>query len=298
MYDNEGEELSLECPYCPSGKENKLFVNVDKGVFHCYRCDFKGKIEWLAKKHANLFSRIEDSVSMSTFAKLKAYTKQNAKREIDSSVLRELRSVAPIEEDDPHYTYLQERGWDEDVIRLYAPLKTNTEKFKDRVIIPVEDTSEKVVYFTARDITKCAKQKYINPIKEKDFIFTAKSLVDSAYLEDAFICEGIFDAFKIPGACALLGKTLNKAQHSPLYNFLKKRKNIYICFDPGTNRECDKLAVELDSWFVDKNIFIMDWVKEKDSGLDLGEVSKEYTYRQLMRFIKTNSHEAKLLKLF
>ena len=84
MFDNEGEELSLECPYCPSGKENKLFVNVDKGVFNCFRCNFSGKIEWLAKKHPNLFSRIEDSVSLSTFAKLKAYKNAFKTREIDS----------------------------------------------------------------------------------------------------------------------------------------------------------------------------------------------------------------------
>ena len=297
MFDSEGEEISLECPYCPSGKENKLNVNVDKGVYNCFRCNFHGRIEWLAKKHPNLFSRIEDSISISAFARLKAYTKASAKREIEASVMKELRSVSPIEATDPHYQYLLDRGWTEDLISLYVPLKTDTTKFKDRVIIPVLDETEKVVYFTARDITGSADRKYINPIKDKDFIFTARTPVDTAYLDDAFICEGIFDAFKIPGACALLGKTLNKAQHTALYKFLKKRKTIYICFDPGTEKEAERLAVELDSWFMNKTIKVMNWVSEKPTALDLGEVSKAYNYSRVLKFIRENSHDAKLLKI-
>ena len=298
MFSDGGEEISLECPYCPSDKENKLSINIDLGVYNCFRCGFKGRIDWLAKKHPNLFAQLEASVSISAFARLKSYVKAHSKREIDSSVMRELKSVEPIGTEDEHYGYLRSRGWSEEQISLYAPLKTDTPKFKDRVIIPVVDSEDRVVYFTARDIVGISKQKYINPVKDKDFIFTAKTQVDSVYLEDAFICEGIFDAFKIPGACALLGKTLNKAQHSTLYQFLRKRKNIYICFDPGTNDCAEKLAIELDSWFTNKNIYILDWVREPESKLDLGELSKKYTYNQLLRFIKGHSHEPKLLKMF
>jgi hypothetical protein len=293
----ENDEIGLPCPYCPANKENKLSINIDLGVYNCFRCGFHGRIEWLAKKHPNLFSRIEDSISTSAFARLKAYAKSSDKREIDSSVMRELKSVTAIEESDPHYRYLLDRGWTEALISLYVPLKTNTLKFSDRVIIPVTDVDNKVVYFTARDITGIAPRKYINPVADKNFVFTTKTPVDSVYVDDAFICEGIFDAFKIPGACALLGKTLNKAQHSPLYNFLKKRKNIYICFDPGTEKESERLAIELDSWFMNKTIKVMNWVSDRESSLDLGEVSKVYTYSKIMRFIKENSHDAQLLKL-
>lgn len=299
MYENYGEEIPLQCPFCPKDKENKLFVNIEKGVFNCFRCgDFHGRIEWLAKKHPDLFSRIEDSVSLATFAKLKAFKNAYAVREIDTFVYKELRSVSNIEPTDPHYQYLLDRGWTDELIRGYAPLKTQTEKFKNRVIIPVEDTNGKVVYFTARDITGEAKQKYINPVRDKDFIFMAKTPVDSAYTEDAFIGEGIFDMFKIPGACALLGKTLNRAQHKPLYEFLKRRKNIYICLDPGTEHEASRLALELDSWFIDKTLYVMDWVKDKEGSVDLGDISKHHTYRQMLRFIKANSHEPRLLKMF
>lgn len=292
------EELSIPCPYCPAHKESKLFVNIEKGVFNCFRCGYSGKIDKLSRQHPNLFSKIEDNISVSAFNRLKMYATVRPDAELDSSVLSELKTVRKIDESDPHYEYLLGRGWTEEIISLYAPLKTQTEKYKDRVIIPVVDDNNKVVYFTARDITGLSKMKYTNPAKDKDFIFKSKTPVDTVYTEDAFICEGIFDGFKLPGGCSLLGKTLNKTQHSPLYKFLKSRKNVYICFDPGTEKYAERLAVEIDSWFVDKNIFIMDWVSDsEENSTDLGDISKTLTYNQLMRFVKANSHEAKLLKL-
>ena len=297
MIDFDNDEVSLECPFCSSGKENKLNVNIDKMVYHCYRCGFHGKVSWLAKKYPNLFSRIEDSISISAFTRLKTYANATTVREMTSPVMSELKSVTPITCSDPHYTYLINRGWTDELISLYTPLKTSTQRFKDRVIIPVTDTSNRVVYFTARDITGSSKQKYINPVRDKDFIFTSSTPVDTAYTTEAFICEGIFDAFKIPGACSLLGKTLNRSQHSALYAFLKPRKTIYICFDPGTETEANALAVELDSWFIDTDIKILNWVSDKPSAIDLGEISKKYSYSQVMRFIKENSHDARLLKI-
>ena len=112
--------------------------------------------------------------------------------------------------------------------------------------------------------------------------------MNTVYSDDAFICEGIFDAFKTPNACALMGKTLNKKQHKVLYDFLKPKKNIYICLDPGTLKECKRLAEELDIWFPTKQIYIMNWVST-DEDIDLGDLSKSLSSKELVKYIKTNS---------
>lgn len=42
-----GDELILRCPYCGDSKNpdrGHLRVNLKKGVFHCYRCQYSGKI--------------------------------------------------------------------------------------------------------------------------------------------------------------------------------------------------------------------------------------------------------------
>lgn len=288
MFELTGEEIILNCPRCPQFKDPKLYVNPEKGVFNCFRCGYSGPIWVLSKQFPKIYAEIEDSVSLSVYTRLRNNSAKYERPVVDASVLSDLKSIQQITEEDPQYTYLLGRGWSDDIIALYRPLKSSSPKFKDRVIIPVY-FDNKIVYFTARDITGKAEQRYINPIKEKDFIFTSKTPVDSIYNKDAFICEGVFDSFKIPGCCSLLGKTLNKTQHKPLYNFLKSRDNIYICLDPGTKKDSIKLASEIDSWFMDKNIFIMNWVNDPSITIDLGDISKKYNYRQILKFIKSES---------
>ena len=288
------EEIILECPKCDLGKEPKLSVNPDLGVFHCFRCGFKGTIQRLANLYPNLYSRIEDSISLSVFNRLRLYTEANRRLVLDASVLDEIGDATEVEYGDPHYDYLISRGWTDELITSYAPLKSANRKYINRVIVPVS-CNGLVVYFTARDITGNASRKYMNPVKDKDFIFTSKSSTDLLTGSDAFICEGIFDAFKLKDGCAILGKTLSKAQHTPLYKFLKSKKSIYICLDPGTKGESDELAIEIDSWFVDKDVHVIDWASS-NSDVDLGDLSKVMTTSELASFIKQNSSPAKLLK--
>jgi len=288
-------EIELVCPYCPSDATNKLYANIELGVFHCYRCEFSGKIDSLKYNHPVLYSELEDLSALPLYAKVNAYNKEP---EFDSTVKDDLKGSTSITELDREYYYLLERGWTDASIHLYRPLKSSNTIYKDRAIIPVVDRKNTVIYYTARDISNKAKQKYINPASDKNFIFYSKTPLDSVYSDIAFIGEGVFDMFKIPGGCALLGKTLNKKQHNVLYEFLKPRKSIYICLDPGTRKDADALAIEIDSWFSDKEIHIMKWVDSKTSKLDLGDLSKTYTERQLIRFIQDNSSPARLMRLF
>lgn len=279
-------EVILDCPYCPAHKQSKLAFNIDKGVFNCFRCEFKGTLTFLRYHHPDLYERVKDLVSLSVFTKLKNYNPYSITSE---SIKLELNGVSFLEPDDKYYNYLLSRGWDDISIRNYAAMKSDEPGLNNRVILPVIDDNNTLVYYTARDITGKNKRKYMNPEADKTFIFKSITSLDSVYSDTAFICEGVFDAFKLPNACALLGKTLNKKQHNTLYKFLKSKKFIYICLDPGTKQQCDTLASELSLWFPNKDIHIMNWVSTTED-IDIGDLSKSLTTRELVSYVKENSY--------
>ena len=280
------EEQTFQCPICRH-HNHKLYVNVTLGLFHCFHCDFAGSIERL-KKYPNIWSSIEDQTSLSVFDRLKTIEIKQ-KKLLNSDLLRPLQPLREITTEDKQYEYLLSRGMDDDIIDCYDVLVSDNKHYVDRAFITIQDDKGDTVFYTGRSINKGTNPKYMNSVAPKDFVFRAKTPVDDFYLEDAYICEGIFDAFKLPGGIALLGKTLAKDQHTALFTALRPRRNIYICLDPGTARETKALARELDSWFPNKDIFLLDWKNETEK--DLGDLSQSMSRTDLITFIRRNSSQ-------
>jgi len=277
------DEQTFQCPKCRH-HNHKLYVNTDKGLFNCFHCGFAGDINKL-RKYTEVWSKIEDKASLSVFAKLLFPAAKEHK--FNSELLKPLKPFREIDPEDNEYKYLLSRGWDEDIIDCYDILVSDNEHYLDRVIITIQDNKGNTVFYTGRAIDKHITPKYLNSVAPKDFVFQSITPVDSFYTEDAYIGEGIFDVFKLPGGIALLGKTLSKDQHSALFSGIKQKKNIYLCLDPGTEKESKTLARELDSWFPNKNIYILNWKDEKVK--DLGDLSKEMSRTNLMKHIQKNS---------
>ena len=277
------EEQIFQCPVCKH-HSHKLYVNTDKGVFNCFHCSFAGDIQRL-RKYKAVWEKIEDQASLSVFSKLLSPIRKEHK--FNSELLKPLKPFREIDEEDAEYKYLLSRGWDADTIDCYDILVSDNEHYEDRAIITIQNDSGDTIFYTGRAINSGVNPKYLNSISPKDFVFKAVTPIDSFYTENAYIGEGIFDVFKLPGGIALLGKTLAKDQHISLFAVLRSRKNIYICLDPGTERESKALARELDSWFPNKNIFILNWKDEKNK--DLGDLAKEKSRVELMNFVHENS---------
>ncbi|MCI4437159.1 MAG: hypothetical protein JHC33_10175 [Ignisphaera sp.] len=277
------DEQLFQCPKCRH-HNHKLYVNTDKGVFNCFHCGFAGPISRLSA-FPEIYSQVEDRESLQTFKKL-AQTKAKQYKQ-NSELLKQIKPFRQIEPEDPHYTYLLSRGWDEDIIDCYDVLVSENEHYEDRVFLTIDDFENNTVFYTGRTILPDVTPKYLNSISKKDFVFQAKTPVDEFYTENAYIGEGIFDMFKLPGGIALLGKTLTKDQHMSLFMNLRPRKRIFICLDPGTERETKKLAKELDSWFPNKDVYYLDWGKEVE--LDLGDLSSQMARTDLMTYIHDHS---------
>ncbi len=278
------KEQKLQCPRCHH-HNNKFYVNVDKGVFHCYHCDFSGKLDYLRSAYPSLYSNLEDVESIAVFDRLK-----NRLPKLDTSgLLHQLKPFREIEPSDEEYSYLLQRGWDDNIISCYTILVSENPFYANRVYITIQNDNDEVIFYAGRSIKDQNIPKYLNSNVQKDFIFKSITPIDHFYNESAYICEGIFDAFKLPGGIALLGKTLVKTQQEALFSFLREKKSIYICLDPKTEKESTQLAKELDSWFPNKKIFILSWGNEQTT--DLGDLSKSLSHLELTNFIKSNSSE-------
>ena len=277
------DEQIFQCPKCRH-HNHKLYVNAEKGVMNCFHCGYAGPVSRL-REFPEIYSQVEDRESLQTFKKLAQKKAKQYKQ--NSELLKQLKPFRQIEPEDPQYAYLLSRGWDEDTINCYDLLVSENEHYEDRVFITIDDDSGNTVFYTGRTILSNVNPKYLNSITKKDFVFKAKTPVDDFYTDNAYIGEGIFDMYKIPGGIALLGKTLTKDQHMSLFNAVRHRKNIYICLDPGTERETKKLAKELDSWFPNKEIYTIEWGTEKE--LDLGDLSSRMARTDLMSFIHDHS---------
>jgi transcription elongation factor Elf1 len=278
------EEKIFQCPVCKH-HNHKLYVNVDKGVMNCFHCGFAGPISKL-KNYPAIYSQVEDRESLAVFNKLKQDRVREYKQ--NSELLKELRPFREIEVEDPQFDYLLSRGWDQDIIDCYDVLVSDNEHYSDRVFITVNDDMDNTVFYTGRTILKGVLPKYLNSVAKKDFVFKAVTPVDEFYPENAYICEGIFDAFKLPGGVALLGKTLGKDQHASMFAALRSKKRIYICLDPGTDRETKTLAKELDSWFPNKEIYTIQWGTETD--IDVGDLSSRMSRTDVMSYVHSHSN--------
>lgn len=277
-------ELILHCPKCPREKSPKLYINIDKGLFNCFRCNFSGSLKKLYA-FPDIISKIEDVVSLSESSKLKHFKPLEHK---SYDIFEDLNPVREVLYTDPQYSYLQSRGWTEDMIFTYKPLVSSNVKYSDRVILPVFDSSGSIVYFTARSIDPDAFLRYKNPSVPKSNVLFYSDVSESALFADiGIITEGIFDAAKIPNAVALLGKVLTSQNESNIISFLKKKSSIYVCLDSNTSHNTEKICASLRSWFPHKSIFTIN--EEAYGEKDLGNLSESLSSIELVSWIKQNS---------
>lgn len=287
MADN---EIILECPICGQNHNSpKLYVNIEKGLFNCFRCNFSGPIKNL-HKYPSVMSKLQDILDSSSMIKL------NASKPLDISSFDLLDALNPVREisySDPHFHYLLNRGWTEEVISIYRPMVSTNIKYKDRIILPIfDDFGKDLIYFTARSILSDSSLKYINAkVSKSNIIFKSKLQENRLYPTIGVICEGIFDSCLIPNAIGLLGKSLSKENEANILSFLQGKSKIYVCLDKGAETNIEKICQKLYTWAPNKLIYFIN--TEAYGEKDLGDLSKEMSPHQLLQFIIVNSIQYK-----
>jgi len=243
-YYESNDELLFYCPKCNHHKR-KLSVNVEKDVFKCWICDFKG---------TNLLPLIRDS---DLRRKWKSLTQQVDMTRFDD-LFSEQTEVAPIQllELPEHFStlsspnlskignkakkYLLRRGVTEEQILMYKMGFCFHGPYSNRVIIPSYNDQGVLNYYIARSFTE-NNYKYKNPSCSKDVIF------NDVFIDwdiPVVLVEGFFDSLKYENSIPILGSTLNPK--SKLFNkIVSNCKSVYVCLDKDAKQKELKIIKNL-----------------------------------------------------
>lgn len=208
---NKATELIFKCPKC--GRQ-KLYFNTQNGVFHCFRCDYKGRLK--AK------STIQDIKNNYNFNSLQKIVKN------DELNLIYFNSVDLTEE---QKQALKDRGLTDSDIKYY---NICGRKEDNRIQIPnfVKGNFTDIICAWQYDKTKINNKnpKYLNSegTKKDNTLFNIYNIEKG--VKQLILCEGIFNAITAgKNAVASYGCNLSDRQLDLIIE--KEPKSILIAYD-------------------------------------------------------------------
>lgn len=224
------EEHQFHCPKCNHHKL-KLSVNIDKGVFKCWICDYSGsKISPLIRRFAPSYYAdwrlLEGEVDLDKYDTIFAEQEELPPQVIDLPENFQTLTGKKTRVKRKALNYLYSRGFTDTDILAWKIGFCDFGEYQDRVIVPSFDVQGNLNFFIARSYTD-DWMKYKNPKVSKDIIFNGLN-VD--WDSDIVLVEGVFDAMKCRNAIPLLGSTLR--ENSILFQKICERKpNVYLALD-------------------------------------------------------------------
>ena len=224
------EEHQFHCPKCNHHKL-KLSVNINKGVFKCWICDYSGtKISPLIRRYAPSYyadwRQLEGEVSLDKYDTIFEEQDELQPQIIDLPENFQTLTGKKTKVKRRALNYLYSRGFTDANILAWKIGFCDFGEYQDRVIIPSFDTQGNLNFFIARSYTG-DWMKYKNPKASKDIIFNGLNIDWAA---DVVLVEGVFDAMKCKNSIPLLGSTLR--ENSILFQKICERKpNVYLALD-------------------------------------------------------------------
>jgi len=284
-----GPQFQVECPICQDNKFN-LEINTakGKGIFKCWSCQsppFSGSLS----KLIYLYGSKSDYALYKSYASIYSnysYENNNDEQEyVQVKLPSEMILFSKIEEGNPEhfeaYNYLiNERKINRELFLKYRFGFCTTGKYAKRIIVPSYDMTGDVNYFISRSYDSKEKRKYLNPVADKNKIIFNEGFIN--WDSTVFLCEGVFDAFSLPNAIPLLGKTLSIT----LFNKLNELKpNIIVLLDPDAIKNAINLYQTLHNIYVgcEDRIRIVELpIKE-----DIDRLRKDYGIEKVIETLYT-----------
>jgi hypothetical protein len=237
----EGAEKRYCCLFCDDTKYH-LYVNLGKKVFHCFKCDARGKVID-SNTTKNLSSTISHSKVSSVLGTTKAGIESTTKK-IIKNLPRNTKILSSISKN-----YLSKRGISPVQARYYGIRESlETHMNKRSIIFPVEaredDSCEYYVERLLEPLPGSSKYRNAPWSKEGTVYFVEPPKIGDDDI--LVICEGCFDAISIARqyyACGLLGKSATHKQIDTIlgYDF----QYIVIMLDPDAPTNALKLRADL-----------------------------------------------------
>ena len=230
--DSSSHDLRYQCPHCKElGKtthDYKLYVSYRDLVFHCFRCDWKGRLAVEETYTEAASSKLLKTLSMF------ANASTNANQVDDDAVetVYKLPEVIPAPAD-PAVIYLMSRGVSYEDILYYGmrvPTPDDPSYFFGRIVIPNRVIAKNWTdMYSARAYIKL-EPKYRNPKNSPraKTVFNLHNIPQNA--DQIIINEGVLTSI-VAGrdSVATYGKAVTDEQIKLIVN--KKPKRIYVSLD-------------------------------------------------------------------
>jgi len=235
------EQFSVQCPFCPPHYQDgktKLGINLQKNVYHCWRCGAKGRASDLFLQFTGI-----NKIDLLNFS----FNKQDFKeydpnKELLKSELVAYDALSNKKIENNLFNaklYLNNRHITDEEIKYYdIIIAKNNNLFRNRIMIPTFDKFGNCVYFVARDyINPTNKIKYLNAL-DTHKAFCVWNLNHAKEGGIIAITEGVFsgisankirEQIKDFTAVSIFGKFISKEQAKLISNM--KPKEIIISLD-------------------------------------------------------------------
>ena len=270
-----GNSFIGKCPF-HNEKTPSFNVSDEKGLFHCFGCKVGGNAITFLMKYKNLsFKEAINELSIFAGLNINFQSSSDFKKKNDllslffeanvffkdslklnkgayqyiSSRIKNNDVISNFEigycpSDEELIKFLDQKGFGLEEIKKTDLLIRNSQnqyfgRFKNRLIFPIFNFSEKIVGFGGREINGNSKIKYINSqeseiFKKSEILFGLKQNQESIRKNKIIILvEGYMDVISLAEndinlAVASMGTSLSKTQILKMWNLC----NIpYICFD-------------------------------------------------------------------
>ena len=239
-----GTEHLFHCPKCKHHKK-KLSINVDKGVFKCWICDYSGtKVSQLVRRYAPSYyadyRQLEGEIDIAKYDTIFAEHIPEPPQIVDLPENFQTLTGKKTKIKQRPLKYLYSRGFTDEDILTWKVGFCDYGEYQDRVIIPSFDEQGNVNFFVGRSYID-DWMKYKNPQVSKDIIFNDLNI---DWDDDVILVEGAFDAMKCKNAIPLLGSTLR--EKSRLFQKIcDKKPNVYLALDEDAKGKEFSIAKKL-----------------------------------------------------
>ena len=248
---DKGNELLFRCPSCNHHKR-KFSVNLDKNVYKCWVCDYRGRNIRRVIRRFGTFTQLQKWDQITNRTDLEKFSDLFMEPErIESAQKLELppEFISLCSDKIPAtgvyaMRYLQKRGVTQADILKWKIGYCFSGEYRNRIVVPSFDEDGDVSYFIARSYSGDS-YKYKNPRASKDITFN-ELYID--WNKDLVLVEGVFDALVAGNAVPILGSTLRKGSKL-LREIVRNDTPVYIALDPDAadkERKVIKTLLEYD----------------------------------------------------
>lgn len=267
-------EISFHCPFCPElghrNDDKKLYVNVNKLVYHCFRCESKG---YLSKENSSEFDDVDILKLFSDY-----FSNDKSTYEYETSYFRIPEDRVIDYKNSEAYKYMKSRGFTDDDIEKYSMRIPGIGDLLGRVVVPNVIISKNWtdIYVARTYMNHPNRYKNPNNSRKSKILFNYHNIPDNP--EYMILNEGPLNSI-IAGdlSVASFGKSLSIDQRKMIIN--KNPKKLYISYDTDAR---DKAIHDCDDFANNSNIEVYlvelpevyDSINKKMKGLDAVDLGR------------------------